>query len=90
MSDGERDGARPNRHDEDLRPDGLTVPRPNRFGPDSPGFDDAMVRHRDAMESRSAGYLDPVSGLFVMTAGYLAERGYCCDRGCRHCPYADR
>ena len=26
-------------------------------------------------------------GLMVFTAGYLLRRGYCCDRGCRHCPY---
>lgn len=23
----------------------------------------------------------------VFTASYLARRGYCCDSGCRHCPY---
>ena len=23
----------------------------------------------------------------VLTAGFLADRGTCCDRGCRHCPY---
>ncbi len=26
-------------------------------------------------------------GLFVLTAGYLLRRGYCCGSGCRHCPY---
>jgi hypothetical protein len=26
-------------------------------------------------------------GLFVFTAQYLRERGYCCTSGCRHCPY---
>jgi Family of unknown function (DUF5522) len=26
-------------------------------------------------------------GLFVFTAEYLRERGYCCTSGCRHCPY---
>jgi Family of unknown function (DUF5522) len=26
-------------------------------------------------------------GLFVFTANYLKERGYCCTSGCRHCPY---
>jgi hypothetical protein len=26
-------------------------------------------------------------GLFVFTAHYLKERGYCCRSGCRHCPY---
>jgi hypothetical protein len=23
----------------------------------------------------------------VFTALYLKERGYCCESGCRHCPY---
>ena len=23
----------------------------------------------------------------VMTAKYLLKRGYCCESGCRHCPY---
>lgn len=27
------------------------------------------------------------NGLFVFTAEYLRERGYCCTSGCRHCPY---
>ena len=26
-------------------------------------------------------------GLFVLTAQFLAQRGFCCERGCRHCPY---
>jgi len=26
-------------------------------------------------------------GLLVMTRWYLLRRGYCCDNGCRHCPY---
>jgi hypothetical protein len=26
--------------------------------------------------------------LMVFTAGFLRRRGYCCDSGCRHCPYA--
>jgi Family of unknown function (DUF5522) len=26
-------------------------------------------------------------GLMVLTELYLAERGYCCKNGCRHCPY---
>lgn len=32
-------------------------------------------------------YVDPESGLMVMTAVYLRERGFCCDNGCRHCPW---
>ena len=25
----------------------------------------------------------------VFTARFLLRRGYCCDSGCRHCPYGD-
>lgn len=32
-------------------------------------------------------YLD--KGLMVLTARYHLRRGYCCDQGCRHCPYED-
>ena len=27
------------------------------------------------------------NGLMVITAQYLLRRGYCCEQGCRHCPY---
>jgi len=26
-------------------------------------------------------------GLLVFTAAFLRKRGYCCESGCRHCPY---
>lgn len=26
-------------------------------------------------------------GLMVFTAPFLLRRGYCCESGCRHCPY---
>ncbi|HKY62066.1 MAG TPA: DUF5522 domain-containing protein [bacterium] len=26
-------------------------------------------------------------GFMVFTAAYLLKRGYCCESGCRHCPY---
>lgn len=32
-------------------------------------------------------YTDPETGFLVFTAHYLAARGFCCDSGCRHCPY---
>jgi 8-oxo-dGTP pyrophosphatase MutT (NUDIX family) len=31
-------------------------------------------------------YVDP-EGLWVFTAHYLKNRGFCCHQGCRHCPY---
>ena len=27
------------------------------------------------------------AGRWVFTAKFLRDRGYCCDSGCRHCPY---
>jgi hypothetical protein len=29
------------------------------------------------------------NGLVVFTAHFLRRRGYCCESGCRHCPYRD-
>ena len=26
---------------------------------------------------------------FVFTAAYHRKRGYCCNSGCRHCPYQE-
>ncbi len=26
-------------------------------------------------------------GKLVFTSKYLKDRGYCCESGCRHCPY---
>jgi hypothetical protein len=30
------------------------------------------------------------NGLMVLTARFLWNRAYCCDDGCRHCPFRDR
>jgi hypothetical protein len=27
------------------------------------------------------------NGFYVFTAAYHLKRGYCCQNGCRHCPY---
>jgi hypothetical protein len=32
-------------------------------------------------------YLD--GAYMVFTAAYHERRGYCCDSGCRHCPFRD-
>ena len=65
----------------------LTQPHPARLAPDHPRLDEILRAHAAAMEAGEPGYLDPDSGLFVLTAAYLADRGTCCDSGCRHCPY---
>ncbi len=32
-------------------------------------------------------YVDPISGLHVMTRNALLKQGSCCGNDCRHCPY---
>ena len=39
------------------------------------------------MEAHDPGYLDPITGLFVITAAEHVRRGHCCANDCRHCPY---
>lgn len=48
---------------------------------------EARRRHDAAEAAGLPGYLDPVTGYFVMTATTLRNRGFCCGKGCRHCPY---
>ncbi len=28
--------------------------------------------------------------LMILTGSFLLKRGYCCDNGCRHCPFVER
>ncbi len=44
-------------------------------------------RHAHACARNLPTYTDPVTGFDVFTADFLRRRGYCCDNGCRHCPY---
>jgi hypothetical protein len=69
----------------DSRP--LTQSHPDRLDPGHPRYAEIVAAHTAALDAGEAGYLDPDTGLFVLTAGFLAERGTCCGRGCRHCPY---
>jgi hypothetical protein len=46
-----------------------------------------LAAHAAAQAEGSAGYADPATGLFVLTSQFLADRGWCCGNGCRHCPY---
>jgi hypothetical protein len=72
-----------------LAPRPLTEPHPSRLPRTEPGRDAALAAHAAALDAGEAGYVDPTSGLFVLTARFLADRGTCCGRGCRHCPYVD-
>jgi len=43
--------------------------------------------HDEACARRQTTYCDPVTGYTVFTEFFLRQRGTCCDKGCRHCPY---
>jgi len=64
-----------------------TSPHPSRLAPDHPLADQIAEAHTRAVASGLSTYLDPVSGYAVLTAAYLATRGYCCSQVCRHCPW---
>jgi hypothetical protein len=67
----------------------LDEPHPSRLSLHHPRRAEIIAAHDAALAAGEAGYLDPESGLFVLTASFLAKRGTCCGRGCRHCPYVD-
>jgi len=63
------------------------LPRADRLDPRRRDYPAIIDAHDRAVARGDAGYDDPSTGLFVMTANSLAQRGHCCDQGCRHCPY---
>jgi hypothetical protein len=65
----------------------LYEPHPSRLRADHPHRAAILAAHRRAVDAGEAGYIDPVTKLFVMTALNLVERGTCCESGCRHCPF---
>ena len=64
-------------------------PHPDRLRLDHPDRERILAAHRAALAAGDAGYLDPSSGLFVLTAATLFARGECCSSGCRHCPFIE-
>ena len=69
----------------DRRP--LSEPHPSRLAPDHPQRERILAAHQKALDSGQFSYIDPVTGLYVFTAAAHVSRGYCCESGCRHCPY---
>lgn len=64
----------------------LMIPHPSRLDLRRPGALAVLEAHERAVDAGQSGYIDPGTGLYVMTAPYLWQRG-CCGRGCRHCPF---
>lgn len=77
----------PSEPSEPLRERWLEEPRTSRLAPDAPHAEKILGRHRSAVEANLPTYADPQSGFSVFTAAFLAKRGYCCESGCRHCPF---
>lgn len=73
----------------ELPPD-RRAPHPRRLPPSRPDREAIVAAHEAALAAGQPGYLDPATGLFVMSAQQLWDRGTCCDSGCRHCPYLPR
>ena len=71
-------------------PEELLRPHPRRLPPETPGYDQILALHEATIRRGDSRYRDPISGLWVMTAAHLWERGSCCFSGCRHCPWVDR
>lgn len=73
--------------DEVLADRPLERPSERRLRPNHPRYDVILGLHSEALGRNEPGYRDPDSGFFVFTAKFLADRGYCCNSGCRHCPF---
>ena len=63
------------------------LPATSRLPLRRPDRDEILARHERALASGLSTYVDPATGFTVLTADYLAARGYCCSSGCRHCPW---
>lgn len=64
-------------------------PHPSRCAPDREDYDDIIRAHDAAVAAGDASYRDPTTGYVVMTVVTHLDRGVCCARGCRHCPFVD-
>lgn len=60
-----------------------------KSGNTSDSDDDAAPSSREDVELLEGPDYYLEDGLFVFTAAFLRKRGYCCESGCRHCPYQE-
>lgn len=63
------------------------TPHLARLDPRHHHYDEILDAHRRAVAAGRDLYVDPESGLLVLTAQAHLDRGRCCGSGCRHCPY---
>jgi hypothetical protein len=65
----------------------LTEPSLKRLKVDDPFREQILKLHNEAISQGLDEYKDPKTGFQVLTAQFHANRGFCCDQLCRHCPY---
>jgi hypothetical protein len=65
----------------------LLEPHSTRLSPSHPMRAEILAAHAAAVAAGEDGYIDPASGYTALTSAFLLRRGYCCESGCRHCPY---
>ncbi len=64
-------------------------PHPSRLDPADGHYEAIIVAHEAAVAAGQLLYRDPATGLSVLSVLAHLERGECCARGCRHCPYVE-
>ncbi len=47
-----------------------------------------MKKDEQEPKEKDDYYIDE-NGYVVMTESFLKQRGFCCESGCRHCPYKE-
>ena len=62
------------------------APEPPGANGSNKAADELTRQAAELLEGRDY-YLE--HGLLVFTADFLKRRGFCCESGCRHCPYQD-
>ena len=73
----------------DELPASRRLPLVARLDPGHPAYQLVIAHHERALATGAPTYRDPVTGFEVLTAAELWARGWCCDQGCRHCPFTD-
>ena len=64
---------------------GQAISRPSHEGTNIPASIDSNTNSLPALIEGKDYYCE--GSTIVFTAHYLLRRGYCCESGCRHCPY---
>jgi hypothetical protein len=68
-------------------PSPIFVPRMEKHP--RPPDDDPRVQHLKRMGYLDGDFYFTPEGYVVWTEQYHLRRGYCCQSGCRHCPYGN-